>query len=138
MQGVEFRQLGQGGKLGHYPIHFHLARQMPGDTIVKDSSINESMTRWITVHGTQGLTLARNVGYRSIGRGFYLEDGVETDNKFYSNLGIFARAAVANADNPRNVPGILASGALGARAPNRFRWPNPARGQRPCLCVEHA
>jgi hypothetical protein len=109
VQGVEFRQLGQGGRLGHYPIHFHLARQTPPNTFVKDSSINESMTRWITVHGTQGVTLARNVGYLSIGHGFYLEDAVETDNQFYSNLGIFARAAVTNAQNPRNVPGILAS-----------------------------
>ena len=33
----------------------------------------------------------------------------ETDNKFYSNLGIFARAAVDNEENPRKVPGILAS-----------------------------
>jgi hypothetical protein len=115
VQGVEFRQLGQGGRLGHYPIHFHMARKTPPNTFVKDSSINESMTRWITVHATQGLTLARNVGYRSIGHGFYLEDAVETDNKFYSNLGIFARAAImngdgtANAQNPRKIPGILAS-----------------------------
>ena len=76
---------------------------------MKDSSINESMTRWITVHGTQGVPVARNVGYLSIGHGFYLEDAVETDNKFYSNLGIFARAAVENEQNPRNVPGILAA-----------------------------
>ncbi len=109
VQGVEFRQLGQGGKLGHYPIHFHMTRKTPPNTFVTDSSINESMTRWITVHGTQNLTLARNVGYLSIGHGFYLENAVETDNKFYSNLGIFARAAVTNAQNPRNVPGILAS-----------------------------
>jgi hypothetical protein len=73
------------------------------------------MTRWIVVHGTQGVELSRNVGYKSIGHGFYLEDAVETDNKFYSNLGIFARAAVMNKDgtptkdNPRKVPGILAS-----------------------------
>jgi G8 domain len=109
VQGVEFRQMGQGGRLGHYPLHFHMARQTPSGTFVKDSSINESMTRWITVHATQGVTLARNVGYLSIGHGFYLEDGVETNNRFYSNLGIFARAAVTNDQNPRNVPGILAS-----------------------------
>jgi hypothetical protein len=109
VQGVEFRQLGQGGRLGHYPLHFHLARQVPSDTFVNDCSINESMTRWITIHGSQGVTLERNVGYLSIGHGFYLEDGVETNNKFYSNVGIFARAAIKNADNPRMVPGILAS-----------------------------
>ncbi len=115
VEGVEFRQLGQGGKLGHYPVHFHMARHTPPDTFVRDSSINESMTRWITVHGTQGLTIQRNVGYRSIGHGFYLEDAVETDNNFYSNLGIFARPAIANdsktpnPENPRMVPGILAA-----------------------------
>jgi hypothetical protein len=123
IQGVEFRQLGQGGKIGHYPIHFHLARKVPANTFVRDSSINESMTRWITVHGTQGVEFLRNVGFRSIGHGFYLEDGTETDNKFYSNLGIFARAAVANADNPRRVPGILAS-------PDSYTLPPPSTPSR--------
>ena len=77
------------------------------------------MTRWIVLHSTQGVTLARNVGYKSIGHGYYLEDGTETDNKFHSNIGIFARAAIATVDagdnfkvvanpqNPRMVPGIL-------------------------------
>ena len=117
IQGVEFRKMGQGGILGRYPIHFHLARQTPQPakasdapvTFVKDSTVNESMTRWITLHGTQGVTLARNVGYRSIGHGFYLEDGTETDNRLLSNIGIFARAAIDNKQNKREVPGILAA-----------------------------
>ena len=65
------------------------------------------MTRWIVLHSTQGVLLQRNIGYKSIGHGFYLESGTETDNKFYSNLGIFARAAVDNPQNPRKLPGIL-------------------------------
>jgi len=112
VQGVEFYQLGQGGRMGHYPIHFHTARKTPNDTFIKDSSIHDSMTRWITVHATQGITLRRNVGYKSIGHGYYLEDGTETDNKLYSNIGIFARAAITNDQNPRQVPGILAGGNL--------------------------
>jgi hypothetical protein len=122
IQGVEFKQMGQGGRLGHYPVHFHMARKTPPDTYVKDSVINESMTRWIVLHSTQGVTLARNIGYKSIGHGYYLEDGTETDNKFYSNLGIFARAAVDNIQNPRKVPGILAAnGKLsnGANVPEK-------------------
>lgn len=107
IQGVEFTWLGQGGRLGHYPVHFHMARRVPKDTFVKDSSVNESMTRWIVLHATQGVTLARNVGYRSIGHGYYLEEGSETDNLLHSNIGIFARAAVANKQNSRQVPGIL-------------------------------
>jgi cell migration-inducing and hyaluronan-binding protein len=113
IQGVEFVQMGQGGRLGHYPVHFHMARQTPANTWVKDSSINESMTRWIVLHSTLGVTVQRNVGYKSIGHGFYLEDGTETDNKFYSNIGIFARAAVQNAQNPRRIPGILSTNEPG-------------------------
>ena len=53
VQGVEFYQLGQGGRLGHYPVHFHHARRTPPGTFVKDCSIHDSMTRWIMLHGTQ-------------------------------------------------------------------------------------
>jgi hypothetical protein len=109
IQGVEFKQMGQGGQLAHYPVHFHMARKTPKDTYVKDSSVNESMTRWFVIHSTHGVTLARNVGYKSIGHGYYLEDGTETDNNFHSNIGIFARAAVDNDQNPRKIPGILAA-----------------------------
>jgi hypothetical protein len=124
IQGVEFQYMGQGGKLGHYPVHFHMARQVPSDTFVKDSSVNESMTRWYVLHATQGVLLQRNIGWWSIGHGFYVEDGTETDNKFYSNLGIFARAAVDNAQNPRKVPGIL-SDSQSMFAPE-FAAPNVA------------
>jgi hypothetical protein len=119
VQGVRFYQLGQGGQIMHYPVHFHMARRTPQPptnpkvpvTFVKDSTIDDSMTRWITIHATQGVTLSRNVGYLSIGHGFYLEDGTETENKVLANLGVFARPAVANEWNPRNVPGILTATA---------------------------
>ena len=116
IQGVEFYQMGQGGKIGHYPVHFHMARRVPNGskdpnntTYLKDNSVWDSMTRWYVLHATQGVLLARNVGYASIGHGYYLEDGTETNNKLYANIGVFARAAITNAQNPRNVPGILAA-----------------------------
>lgn len=144
VQGVEFKWMGQGGKIGHYPVHFHLARQTTKDSYVKDSSVNESMTRWMVIHGTGGVEktgkdtetvlesvlLARNVGYKSIGHGFYLEDGTEANNRLYYNLGVFARAAVTvpkerlhahdhgvDPNNPREVPGILAA-SIPYTAPN--------------------
>jgi hypothetical protein len=125
VQGVEFNRMGQGGRLAHYPVHFHMARLTPqgdGGTYVKDSSVNESMTRWYVIHSTQGVTLARNVGYKSIGHGYYFEDATETDNKFYSNIGILARAAVLDKQNDRQVPGILADNT----DPNTFTPPNVA------------
>ena len=108
IQGVEFAELGQGGKLGHYPVHFHKTRQVPPLTFVKDSSVNDSNTHWYVIHSTQGVTLQRNVGWKSIGQGYYLEDGNETDNEFFSDIGIFAGAGINNArQNPRLIPGIL-------------------------------
>ena len=116
VQGVEFYHLGQGGEIMHYPVHFHMARQTPialGSegpiTFVKDSSVWSSMTRWMVIHATQGVRLARNVGYESMGHGYYLEDGTETGNQLYANLGVLARAAVANTQNPRRIPGILSA-----------------------------
>ncbi len=124
VQGVEFDQLGQGGRIGHYPVHFHAARRMPPDTFIKDSSVHDSMTRWFVLHSTQNVTLARNVGYLSIGHGYYLEDGTEIDNRLISNIGIFARAAIENEQNPRRIPGILAARTqnhLSRADPNAYR-----------------
>ena len=117
IRGVEFYQMGQGGRIMHYPVHFHMARRTPQParasdpplTFIEDSSVWDSMTRWMVLHATHGVTLARNVGYLSIGHGYYLEDATEINNKLYSNLGVFARAAVKNPQNPRQVPGILAA-----------------------------
>ena len=109
IQGVEFYQMGQGGRIGHYPVHFHHSRMTPPDTFVRDSSVHDSMTRWITLHATSGVELARNVGYQSIGHGFYIEEASEAYNQLFSNLGVLARAAVDNIQNPRKVPGILAA-----------------------------
>ena len=129
IQGVEFAQMGQGGKIAHYPIHFHHARVTPAATFVRDSSINESMTRWIVLHGTQNVELSRNVGWKSIGHGYYLEDGTEINNVLTANLGVFARAAVDNVQNPRKVPGILAAPDLhtttGEAVPYRSDYDHP-------------
>lgn len=130
VQGVEFYQMGQGGKIGHYPVHFHHTRSAPTNTFVRDSSIDDSMTRWVVLHGAQNVDLARNVGYKSIGHGFYLEDGTEINNVLTANLGVFARGAVDNVQNPRKVPGILAApdlhGTIGEQVPYRSDYDHPS------------
>ena len=107
MQGVELYQLGQGGRMAHSPVNFHLVRQVPGYTFVQDCSIHDSMTRWIELRGAQKVTLARNVGYKSMGHGYLLAEGTEINNYIRANIGIYARPAVAYRDNPRNIPGVL-------------------------------
>jgi|GEM_PF-7000917 len=94
IQGVEFHHLGQGGTIGAYPVHFHLAKDTTyTNAFVKDSSIWESNTRFITLHGTHDVELSRNVGYLSMGHGYYLEDGSEINNLLCNNLGVSGRAA---------------------------------------------
>src|SRR5262249_8618793 len=109
LQGVEFKQLGQGGRMGHYPMHFHLAKSTAytqGKAFVKDCSIWDSMTRFITVHGTHELTLARNVGYLSVGHGYYLEAGSELDNRLCHTLGVSARASLQEYSPAQATPTI--------------------------------
>ncbi len=136
VQGVEFWRLGQGGLIGHYPVHFHMARKTPQPTddtrpvtFLKDSSIYESMTRWVTIHATQGVTIQRNIGFLSIGHGFYLEDATEINNKLYGNLGVTVVAAVTPTKlNPRKVPGILArpgDAPIADLMPFRSDWNHP-------------
>jgi hypothetical protein len=113
MKGVELKQLGQGGRMAHSPVNFHMARKVPtyGDdnaTYVMACSVNESMTRMYEIRGTQGVILKRNVGYKSIGHGYLLAEGTETDNHLEANIGIYARPAVDYRDNPRKVPGVVA------------------------------
>ena len=97
IQGVEFYQMGQGGHIGRYPVHFHMVKDASyTNAFVKDSSIWESSTRFVTVHASHNIEVSRNVGYLSMGHGFYLEDGSEINNLFCQNLGVSARASLTD------------------------------------------
>jgi len=87
---AEFRHLGKENVLGRYPIHFHLAGDTMRGSYVLGASVWDSHNRWITVHGTQYLVIRDCVGYRSLGHGFFLEDGTEVFNTFDRNLAIQA------------------------------------------------
>lgn len=86
ISGVEFRNLGARRVLGRYPVHFHQTGQ--SDAVVRGSSIwsEEPSNRWVTIHSTQGVTVADNVMYNSMGHGVFLEAGDEYDNTIIGNL----------------------------------------------------
>jgi hypothetical protein len=89
---AEFRHLGKEGVLGKYSLHFHrVGDSMRGSSVV-GASIWDSGNRWITIHGTDYLVIRDCVGYRSVGHGFYLEDGSETHNVLDRNLAVQAYA----------------------------------------------
>lgn len=87
---VEFRHLGKRGVLGRYSLHFHLVGDSMRGSSVIGASIWDSHNRWLTIHGTNYLVVHDCVGYRSIGHGFFLEDGTETLNVLDRNLAVLA------------------------------------------------
>lgn len=89
---AEFRHLGKRDTLGRYSLHFHQVGATMRGSYVIGASIWDSHNRWLTIHGTNYLVVRDNVGYRSVGHGFFLEDGTEVYNVLDRNLAIEARA----------------------------------------------
>lgn len=87
---AEFRHLGKKGVLGRYALHYHLCGATMRGSSVVGTSIWDSHNRWLTVHGTNYLVVRDNVGYQSVGHGFFLEDGTEVFNVFDRNLAVAA------------------------------------------------
>ena len=90
LSGVEFEYMGQGGKLGRYPAHWHLNGPVAGQYI-KNSSSHHVFNKGWTIHGAQGALMENNVVYESISHCYFLEDGAEVDNQLLHNLAINAR-----------------------------------------------
>lgn len=88
LSGVEITRAGQAGLLARYPVHFHFANDVSNRAFVKDVAVHNVFQRCYTVHHTNGLLVQRNVGYNTFGHCYFLEDGIETGNKFYWNLGM--------------------------------------------------
>lgn len=88
---AEFRHLGKKGVLGRYALHYHLVGDTMRGSSVIGASIWDSHNRWLTIHGTNYLVVRDCVGYKSIGHGFFFEDGTEVFNVLDRNLAVGAR-----------------------------------------------
>ena len=74
---ARFAHLGKEGVLGRYAIHFHLVGDTMRGSQVLGAAIVDSHNRWVTIHGTEYLVVRDCVGYRSVGHGYFMEDGTE-------------------------------------------------------------
>lgn len=99
---AEFSDLGPKGVLARYPIHFHHMGDSSIGIQVKGNSILNSENRWITIHDSNGIFVKNNVGYKSIGHGFFLEDGSEFENVFEENIGITSHPGSLTATDGRS------------------------------------
>ena len=88
---TEFRDLGIRGQMGQYPVHFHMMSQT--DARVTGSSIHSETpsNRAITIHSTQGATVADNIAYNVQGHAIFMESGDEYDNVVTGNLTAMVR-----------------------------------------------
>ena len=77
---------GKRDELGRYSIHFHLCGDTMCGSSVIGASIWNSHNRWITIHGTDSLVVRDCVGFKSVGHGYFLEDGTEVNNILDHNL----------------------------------------------------
>ncbi|MEM6688007.1 MAG: LamG-like jellyroll fold domain-containing protein [Planctomycetota bacterium] len=85
IDGVQFDRMGHAGRVGRYPIHWHLGGDRSGDRL-SNSSVTNSNNRGVTIHGTQNLEIEGVLLHDIHGHGFFFEDGVEFGNKLTSNI----------------------------------------------------
>lgn len=111
ISNVEFFRMGQRGRLGRYPFHWHFVTNGVGQSISK-SSVHHTYNRAITVHGTNDVTVTENVAYDNLGHAYFMEDGIEERVTMTNNLGLVTRrppAAFAiipsDISNARNISG---------------------------------
>ncbi len=90
VDAVEFTRVGQRGRLGRYPFHWHLSGDVTGQ-FLRNASIHRSVNRCVTLHGTQHASVVGNTCFDHAGHGFFLEDGNETGNELAHNLGMLSR-----------------------------------------------
>lgn len=103
LDGVEFSKLGLSGELGGYPVHFHHTGDATG-SYVKNSSIHHTFQRGLVVHQTDNLLVEGNTIYDTMSHSYFIEDGVETGNRFVDNLAMLPRSTTEEfrIDNPDN------------------------------------
>ncbi len=90
VSGIELNRMGQNMHLARYPIHWHLVGEGKGQYI-ENSSIHDTYSRCVTVHGTNDVRVENNVAYNTVGHCYFLEDAVETGNQFIHNLGMMTK-----------------------------------------------
>jgi len=114
VSGIELNRMGQNMHLARYPFHWHIEGDGQGQYI-ENSSIHDTYSRCVTVHGTNNVRVENNVTYNTVGHCFFLEDAVETGNQFVHNLGMMTKC---HPDGKPCVPTNL--GPFGAEGGKNF------------------
>ena len=121
VSGVELNRMGQHLTLARYPMHWHLIGEGQGQYI-ENSSIHDTYSRCVTVHGTNNVRVENNVTFNNVGHCFFLEDGIETGNQFVRNLGIQTKCHPTLPCEPTNL--VLAHQTTAGQASEHILIPS--------------
>ncbi|HYD23602.1 MAG TPA: G8 domain-containing protein [Croceibacterium sp.] len=115
VSGVELSRMGQHLELARYPIHWHILGEGQGQYL-ENSSIHDTYSRCVTVHGTNNLRIENNVTFNTVGHCFFLEDAVEHGNQFIRNLAIQTKCHPTLPCEPTNLGPTATRPSLAASA----------------------
>ncbi|OMJ78805.1 hypothetical protein SteCoe_21333 [Stentor coeruleus] len=87
IDNLEIFYAGQAYSLGRYPIHFHMIGKV-SKSYVKNNAIHDTFNRAVTIHGVHYFRVMNNVAYNIKGHTFFIEDGIESQNRIEGNLGL--------------------------------------------------
>ena len=130
---VELSRLGQP-TLARYPLHWHMVGEVGHNagyedpTYFESNSIHRSFSRFVTVHAANGTRVADNVGYDSVGHGYFLEDGIEVRNTFEHNLGMVIRPGIILPSDRSTKFCTKTGDAQPVNGPNGWEAQNAAKG----------
>lgn len=122
MSSVELYRMGQKQVLGRYPMHWHMLGASGAGQYLTDSSVHHSFNRAVTIHGSESVTVERNVAYDHIGHGIFLEDGSERFNRINYNL---AFGTIKPAPGEQMLPSDNSHNEPQNRSPSTFWITNP-------------
>jgi G8 domain len=92
ISGVELTKMGQRGRFGRYPMHWHVAGDRSGNYLVS-SAIHASFQRAAVVHSTNNVSLDGNVAFDIANHAFvWAEDGDEFGTQMTRNLAVLIRS----------------------------------------------
>ena len=94
ISGVEMARMGQRGRFGRYPLHWHLGGDVSAvPNYAAGNSVHSSFQRALVIHGTDWVTLDANVVYDIPNHAIvWAEDGNEKGNRLTRNLGVLVRS----------------------------------------------
>jgi cell migration-inducing and hyaluronan-binding protein len=100
LSNIEVTGMGQLGKLGRYPVHFHLLGDGGKGSYLNNAAVHANFQRGIVVHRTNDLLVENNVVYKTMGHMVFLESSNEVRNTFSNNLVMLTRPIPADRLNP--------------------------------------